>query len=1102
MSSCPSCGSENPDGFRFCGSCGSPLAAGAPAAREERKVVTVLFCDLVGSTAQAERLDPEDVRAILSRYHEQVRGNLERFGGTVEKFIGDAVMAVFGAPVAHEDDPERAVRAALAIRDQALDDGGLQVRIAVHTGEALVALGARPAEGEAMVAGDVVNTAARLQSAAPVNGILVGAQTHRATERAIEYRDHEPVRAKGKTDPIPVWQAVQARSRFGVDVARPSGPPLVGRKEETELLAAALRRAVDDRTPQLVTLVGVPGIGKSRLLAELFAAIDRGDKLVTWRQGRSLPYGEGVSYWALGEMVKAQAGILETDAADEAGRKLREAVERLAPEAAEAAWIESHLRPLAGLGAGDATGDRRGEAFAAWRRFFEALGEQRPLVLVFEDLHWADEGLLDFVDHLVDWLTDVPVLVVASARPELLARRPAWSGGKANATTISLAPLSDEETARLVHALLDRSVLPADVQSALLERAGGNPLYAEEFVRMVAERGGSELPESVQGIIAARLDALDADDKALLQHAAVVGKVFWSGALAAIGERERLAVEERLHALERRELVRRERRSSVAGESEYAFRHVLVRDVAYGAIPRAARAERHRRAAEWIESLGRPDDHADLLAHHYLSALELARAAGVDAGVLAGSAAVALRRAGDRAFGLNAFAPAARFYDEALELGIPNDELPHVLFRLGAALHLAADERRTDVLARARDALLASGDPETAAEATALLAEACWFRGESDRHREELARAQDLVRGRPASAAAARVLAQASRYAMLAGDHDEAVRVGREALAMAEELGLDDLVPNALNNIGVARASSGDHSGGVADLERAIEVGLATSNPDAARAYNNLASIYAGGGQLRRADELWRAGKEVADRLGNATLSRWIGVQSWWSLEREGRWDECLEMADAFIAECEAGSPHYLERTAHELRAEILLARDDAKGAGEAAARSLEIAREAGDPQSVLPALTLKAAVDLELGRVDEARLAAREWLSRRDVAAGGLGLIRLALAAERLGLADEAGRAAAELPDADSLRGRVAAAILAGELARAADIAVEMGSRSLEAELRLRAAEALAAQGRRAEADEQLRQALPFYRSVGATRYVRRGEALLARTA
>ena len=369
---CPSCGQENPAGFRLCGMCGAALAP-AESAREERKVVTVLFADLVGSTSRAEGLDPEDVRAILSPFYARLRSELERFGGTVEKFIGDAVMAVFGAPVAHEDDPERAVRAALAIRDWVLEEQELQVRVAVHTGEALVALGARPAQGEGMVSGDVVNTAARLQSAAPVNGILVGETTYRATDRAIEYGEHEPVQAKGKAEPIIVWEAVQARSRFGIDLAAASGGPLVGREHEVELLVAALARAREEREPHLVTLVGVPGIGKSRLLGELFAAIEKGSVLTTWRQGRSLSYGEGVSYWALGEMVKAQTGILETDAPDEAGGKLREAVGRLLPDEAEARWVESHLRPLVGMAAADFSGDRRGEAFAAWRRFFEAL---------------------------------------------------------------------------------------------------------------------------------------------------------------------------------------------------------------------------------------------------------------------------------------------------------------------------------------------------------------------------------------------------------------------------------------------------------------------------------------------------------------------------------------------------------------------------------------------------------------------------------------------------------------------------------------------------------------------------------------------------------
>ena len=337
--------------------------------------------------------------------------------------------------------------------------------------------------------------------------------------------------------------------------------------------------------PQFVTLIGVPGIGKSRLIAELLAAVDIDSEMIWWRQGRCLPYGAGISFWALGEMAKAQAGVLETDDAEQAEAKLRDAVTTLVADPSEAEWVLSHLRPLLGLPGATA---EQSERFAAWRRFFEALGEVRPAVLVFEDLHWADDGLLDFVDYLAEWAVTVPLLLVCTARPELLDRRPGWGGGKRNATSVSLSPLSDDEVGRLISALLERSVLPAETRSELLRRADGNPLYAEEYVRALREgrRPEEALPENVQGIIAARLDTLAAEDKALLQDAAVVGKVFWLGAVTAVGNLVRAGAEQRLHALERREFIRSARRGSVSGDVEYAFRHVLVRDVAYNQIPR------------------------------------------------------------------------------------------------------------------------------------------------------------------------------------------------------------------------------------------------------------------------------------------------------------------------------------------------------------------------------------------------------------------------------------------------------------------------------------------------------------------------------------
>ena len=519
MAVCPHCGQESPEGFRFCGSCGSAMAA-APRT-EERKVVTVLFADLVGFTGRSERMDVEDVRGTLAPYHALLREQLEHFGGTVEKFIGDAVMALFGAPVSHEDDPERAVRAALSIR-AAIDrlneqepDLDLHLRVGVNTGEALIVLGADAARGEGMASGDVVNTAARLQAAAPVDGILVGETTFRATDRAITYREADAVLAKGKARPVPAWEAVEARARLGVDVIQRPTTPLVGRRAEIDLLLDALRRSRTENAVQLVTLVGVPGIGKSRLVWELFQAVEADPEFVTWRQGRSLPYGEGVTFWALGEMIAAQAGILDSDPADEAGAKLAATVSDLIEDPGEAAWVTEHVRALAGLETGGGGGDdRRSEATAAWRRFLEALAERHPLVLVFEDMHWADDALLDFVDHLVDWASGVPMLVVCTARPELLDRRREWGGGKRNALTIALSPLADTDIARLIGTLLEQAVLPAETQATLLATAEGNPLYAEEYVRMLIDRGHLRheggrwrlaagdlpVPESVQGL--------------------------------------------------------------------------------------------------------------------------------------------------------------------------------------------------------------------------------------------------------------------------------------------------------------------------------------------------------------------------------------------------------------------------------------------------------------------------------------------------------------------------------------------------------------------------------------------------------------------------
>jgi class 3 adenylate cyclase/tetratricopeptide (TPR) repeat protein len=1088
VTTCPTCGRENAEDARFCSWCATALTS--EPQREERKVVTCLFCDLVGFTARAERMDPEDVHRLLQPYHARVRSELERFGGTVEKFIGDAVMAVFGAPVAHEDDPERAVRAALSIRETLAEHGELEIRIGITTGEALVALGARADAGEGMASGDVVNTAARLQTAAPINGILVDETTYRATERAIEYADPTAIDAKGKAEPVAVREAIRARSR--VSVERVGGAPLVGREQELSLLRQTFARVVREREPQLVTLVGVPGIGKSRLVYELFQTIESGEfGLVYWRHGRSLPYGDGVTFWALGEMIKAQAGILESDTHEQSEAKLRAAVERFVDDAADAVWMERRLRPLAGLDADDATGDHRDEAFAAWRRYLEAIADERPLVLVFEDLHWADDALLGFVDYLVDWATGVPLLVVCTARPELLTRRPGWGGGRVNSSSTLLSPLSEVETTTLVHALLGRSPIEADMQARLLEHAEGNPLYAEEFTRMLGERPNETvLPETVQGIIAARLDTLPVDEKELLQDAAVIGRAFWSGALG----HERWLLEARLHSLARKEFVSRQRRTSVAGEDEYAFSHALVRDVAYEQIPRAQRADKHRAAAEWIESLGRPEDHAEMLAHHYASAIEYARAAAQDVEPLAQRGRLALRDAGDRAFSLNAFPAAARYYALAAELWPQDDpERADLLFSLADAYHVSGDERRGESLEVARAALLAAGRAEQAAEAEARLAEVWWYRKDRERCDALLDSAAARVAELPDSAAKAFVLSQVSRYRMLADEPEEAIRIGEEALAMAERLGLDELRAHALTNIGTARANLGDPQG-IADLERAAELGLAFRSAEAARALNNLSSVLAGFGDFRRQAELLREAIRVGEEFGTLSIVHFARATLAGNLFWTGNWDEGFQLAHEWLAGS-GGRGSSAELGLRRNRARALLARDDVDGALADIEVAVEGSRQLREPQSLLPGLGAAVRIYLELGREEEARELAAEVF---EYARGSSDwrVLDLSFAAHRLGYTDEFRARVEQLQQAGM--GAANLALLDGEFARAAEVMDNMGMAFAAADARRLAAEQLEREGRHREANAQLRQALAFYRPVRATRYIRECEALL----
>ena len=1056
--------------------------------------MTAVFADLVGSTARAERLDPEDVRALLAPFHARVRAELERFGGTVEKFIGDAVVALFGAPVAHEDDPERAVRAALAVQDAIaeLNEGdprlALEVRVGVATGEALVALDADPAAGEGLAAGDVLNTAARLQAAAPPGAVLVGESTARASAHAIEYEAVAPVDARGKARPVLARRALAPRSRLGVDVRQHGAAPLVGRRRELELVLAALERARSEREAQLVTLVGVPGIGKSRLVWEALRAVDAEPEPTTWRQGRCLPYGDGVTFWAVGEMVKAHAGILDTDTAAEVGRKLRETVAALAPD--ESGRLEGLLRPLVGLAGEHAVAVQPAEAFAAWRRFFEAIAERGPLVLVFEDVHWADELVLDFVEHLVDWARGVPILVLCTARPELLERRAGWGGGALNALTIALSPLSEEETRALVGALGGERLDEA-ARAAVLANAAGNPLYAEQFVRMVADRGdeAAALPETVQGIVAARIDALGPDEKGVLHRAAVIGKVFWTGAVVALGGGEREEVERLLHRLERKEFVRRERRSSVGAEAEHAFRHALVRDVAYGQIPRAERSRLHAGAAGWIEGLSeRAEDLAELRAHHWLNAADLARAAGLDAGPLERSARTALVDAGERAFGLGAFGAAERAFAAALELW-PDDGSAEravlrarrlrVLHDLGAALRDVLD---------VRDELVRHGLRGHAAAMEMVANRLAFDEGRPDNRRRHRERALELLAGEPPTPEVLFALGVLARSHITDLEPEEGLARAARLLELAEQAGDEHAVLEALTTVATCRGQLGDEEGfeGLAEAARRAE---AAGSLQVIRAYKNAGSLRVDQGRLADGFALQAAGLRAAERLGVPYEVTWFtgerAVERWW----RGRWDDALADAEAVLAAA-AEAPHYMEVVGLWIRGLVRLERGDVPGALADSGEALRLSRRHGGQVAVFPR-TGRLLACLAAGGEAEAHALADEvaaggmadWASGMHAAFAALGRGEelLALPPTRYGAWEEAGRA-----------------YLRGDHAGAAARYAAIGSLPDEADARLRAGEALLRAGDPAGRAE-VERALAFWRSVGAARRVAEAEAALA---
>lgn len=1025
---CPACGERNPERARFCVACGTPLLE-APADAEERKIVTVVFAELTGLRRVTGDVDPEELKAALEPFHSLVTRVVASHGGTVDKFMGAVALCVFGAPVAHEDDPERGVRAALRIREAVLEldrtagDLDLSVRAGVTTGEAVVASPGRgPQIGEA-VTGDVVNTASRLQTSAAAGEILVGEPTYRATGLVFEWDEHAPVVAKGKAEPLRAWCAVASRGRFGMDLRPRPATPLVGRRAELAELESAFRRAVGEFSVQLVTISGEAGVGKTRLIQGLNDFAEEWPELVRWRQGRSLPYGEGLSFWAMTEIVKADAGILESDPPGEAGRKLAESLEPYLTDPSEREWVRGRLAPLVGAetGAGDVP---REEQFAAWRRWFEAMARDSPFVVVFEDLQFAEDGMLDFIEYLVDWSAALPLLVVAAARSELFERRPSWGEGRRNSTSIPLLPLPAQETAMLIGALLEGAVLPPEMQAALIERCGGNPLYVEEFVRMLRDQGlvregtvqATELPmpQTLQMLIGGRIDTLPPTEREVLRDAAVVGKVFWSGSVEAVAVLPVDVVVRSLEESVRREFVRRVPESSFEGQDEYAFNHRIVQEVAYRQIPRAARAAKHVATARWMRAAAgrRVAEVAELLAHHFGRALEYTRSTSpeIDVTNLQQAAGGALMMAGGRAKRLDA-ARAADLFVRAREV-LPADD-PE---RSWALLEAAEAAEQAGWFDRAeRDFTLAIAefrageDRQALGEALARGAQSVLRHGRTARALLEEAVA--ILESASAGPELVRAYARMAGHLYVAGDSLESIPWADKALALADELGVEEEAVLALQYRGAARSQTGDR-GGLEDLRDALDRGLELGlGQEVATAYNNLAYELWFWDGPQAAQAMWDEMLAFCRERGFATLAMWaeagmleslFDMGEWerveaitgelldwervhgpmragipaleyrmWVRVRQGRWDEAAALVDEL--ERRARDIGYAEYSAPAcvLRAEVAAATGDAEAAREAIDEFVRVTE--ATPEYRAAFLPVVARISCALGDVDDA---------------------------------------------------------------------------------------------------------------------------------
>jgi class 3 adenylate cyclase/tetratricopeptide (TPR) repeat protein len=910
---CPSCGTANEPSDRFCGSCGSALGDGAPAraataVAAERRLVSVLFADLVGFTTLAERRDPEEVRDILSRYFDRCRTLIEQHGGVVEKFIGDAVMAVWGTPVAREDDAERSVRAALALTQAVTALGeqvgmpGLRVRAGVLTGSAAVDLAA---EREGMVLGDTVNTASRLQSIAAPGTVLVDDVTRRTTEAAIAYEDAGTHEVKGREQPVRTWTALRVVA--GVGGAR-RGPgleaPFVGRDAELRHVISAWEESVARRATRLVTVVGDAGSGKSRLLWEYFKHIDGLEQEFRWHQGRCLSYGEGVGYWALTEMVRSRAGIAEDEDAASSRAKLRDAVARYVPDERERRLVEPRLAHLLGLE--QRVAPDRADLFSGWRLFFERVAATGPVIMVFEDVQWADGGLLDFVDYLIEWSAELPIFVLALARPEIAAARPAWRAD------ITLTPLPDDAIRAALESLVPG--LPDEVARRILARAEGVPLYAIETIRMLLDRGllaqegaryvltgdvgDLDVPETLHALVAARLDGLDPVERTTLQLGSVLGQSFSPAGVAALSGRPIDDVRALLDSLVTKQVLAFEDDERSPERGQYRFLQGLVQTIAYGTLSRRDRKASHLAAARHLQetagdALG---DVADVLASHFLAAAK-ADPEAPDAPKIRASARETLAEAGRRSLSLALGREAQHAFDQAAELADDDEDRAILLEQAGrAAWHEADPDGARERLEAAIALHAAGGRPQAAARASGVIVDILW---QSDNLAQAIEVAErafaDLTEDNADRAAMAALLGKLRSFRTQAVGTLEATQ---QALEIAEPLELWDTVADALITRGAMLVWMDRPEEGHALLRHGTELAVAHDLPTAAlRGYNNLAWISELRDRLSEAEEYLAQCVELARSRGDRVWLR-AALASQASVHgQRGRWDDTERMA-------------------------------------------------------------------------------------------------------------------------------------------------------------------------------------------------------------